>query len=583
MTRFTEHFLPNGFVGVIKAMGLTFIAFEGYEIIAQSGEEVIDPDRNIPRAIIYSIIISVVIYILVSVTAIGATMPPAGMKVWDYLAQQKEIAVVEVAQQTFPLGIGAIILLISGLVSTMSALNATTYSSSRVSFAMGRDHNLPPIFSRIHSVRHTPYLAVIISGGLMLAMAWSLPIEDVAAAADIMFLLLFLQVNVAIMTLRHKMPELKRGFLVPFFPIVPILAIIANAFLAIYLFTFSPTAWFTAIGWLIVGSLIYLSYFKAVEIKERPHEILLEEVLVSRDYTVLVPAATEEQAHRLGRIGAMLAAANNGEVLALHVVAVPPQLTLGEGRYFLREGRNYLDIIIGEAQKHNVPVHTLIRIGRKVHAAIRQTSDDNATDVIVLGWPGYTNTAGRLFGSVIDPLVDNPPTDVAVVRYVRDGEPRPLRSVLAPVAGGPNSRRAVRLAVQLAQESESGPADVTLLHIVPTGADEARRISAEKVFDYTLEGITYPHVERQLVEGSNVVEAILSQADRHDLIVIGATEEPLFRNLLVGNVTEEVAKRSPVTTIMVKRRSSRLHSIVRQTVLMPVMDHEPLTVEDQEA
>ena len=221
----------------------------------------------------------------------------------------------------------------------------------------------------------------------------------------IMFLLLFLQVNVAIMTLRHKMPELKRGFLVPFFPVVPILAIIANAFLAIYLFTFSPTAWFTAIGWLIVGSLIYLSYFKAVEIKERPHEILLEEVLVSRDYTVLVPAATEEQAHRLGRIGAMPAAANNGEVLALHAVAVPPQLTLGEGRYFLREGRNYLDIIIGEAQKHNVPVHTLIRIGRKVHAAIRQTSDDNATDVIVLGWPGYTNTAGRLFGSVIDPLV----------------------------------------------------------------------------------------------------------------------------------------------------------------------------------
>ena len=143
--------------------------------------------------------------------------------------------------------------------------------------------------------------------------------------------------------------------------------------------------------------------------------------------------------------------------------------------------------------------------------------------------------------------------------------------------------RAVRLAVQLAQESESVPAGVTLLHIVPTGADEARRISAEKVFDYTLEGITYPHVERQLVEGSNVVEAILSQADRHDLIVIGATEEPLFRNLLAGNVTEEVAKRSPVTTIMVKRRSSRLHSIVRQTVLMPVTNHEPLTVEDQEA
>jgi len=166
-TRFTTEFFPNGFMGVFIAMGLTFIAFEGYEIIAQSGEEAIDAKRNIPRAIFLSIAIAVTIYILVGITAIGATTPPPGLKVYQYLGQQKEIAIVDVAQQTFPWGIGGVLLLFSGLVSTMSALNATTYSSSRVSFAMGRDHNLPEIFSRVHPVRHTPYWAVIISGGLM--------------------------------------------------------------------------------------------------------------------------------------------------------------------------------------------------------------------------------------------------------------------------------------------------------------------------------------------------------------------------------------------------------------------------------
>ncbi len=573
--RFTKEFLPNGFLGVLMAMGLTFIAFEGYEIIAQSGEEVINPQRNVPKAIFYSILVAVTIYILVSITAIGATTPPPGMKVWDYLAEKKEIAVVEVAQQTFPWGVGGIILLFSGLVSTMSALNATTYSSSRVSFAMGRVRNLPHFFSKIHPKRHTPYIAVLISGGLMLLMAWSLPIEEVAAAADVMFLLLFLQVNVAVMTLRHKMPELERGWLIPWFPLIPILAILANAGLAIFLFFYSPRAWITAIGWIVIGMLAYYIYFRNVEEKERPKEILLEEVVVvSTEYSVLVPVATVEQAHKLGRIGAMLAAANRGEVLALHVVHVPPQLTLGEGRVLLKEGRQYLDAVIEEAKKFDVPVHTLIRIGRKVHDAIRQTVDENASDIIVLGWPGYTNTAGKIFGSVIDPLVDNPPTDVAIVRYRRDTEDRPIRTIFVPVAGGPNSRRAVRLAVQLAQVSHDGPTRVTLAHVVPPNATEAHRVSAQKIFNYTLEGLDYPHVETTLIEGEKVAETIIEHAEGYDLVVIGATEEPLFKNLLVGNIAETVANEASVTTIMVKRRSSRLHSVLRQTVLMPTTGEE---------
>ncbi len=302
-TRFTTEFMPNGFGGVLIAMGLTFIAFEGYEIIAQSGEEVVNPKHNIPRAIFLAILIVVIIYILVGATAIGATIPSAGMKAHEYLGLKKEIAVVEVARQTFPLGIGGVVLLFSALVSTMSALNATTYSSSRVSFAMGRDHNLPGIFARVHPHRHTPHWAIIFSGGLMLAMAWSLPIEHVAAAADIMFLLLFFQVNMAVMTLRHKRPDLERGFVIPWFPIVPIIGLVTKAILAVYLLNYSPIAWYFAIGWTVVGLLAYYTYFSRIEAMEKPREILLEEVLVSRDYSVLVPVATQEQARILGQIG----------------------------------------------------------------------------------------------------------------------------------------------------------------------------------------------------------------------------------------------------------------------------------------
>jgi basic amino acid/polyamine antiporter, APA family len=568
VTRFTTGFLPNGPLSILVAMGLTFIAFEGYEIIAQSGEEAIDPKRNIPRAIFAAIAVAVVIYVLVSITAIGATVAPEGMRAYEYLGEKKEVAVIEVAQQVFPFAVGGLLLLFSGLVSTMSALNATTYSSSRVSFAMGRDHNLPTLFAHVHTRRHTPHWAVAFSGALMLLVAWSLPIEDVAAAADIMFLLLFLQVNVTVMTLRLKMPDLERGFRIPWYPVVPLAAIACNGLLALQLFRFSPVAWYFALGWLVLGLLAYYAYFSQVEAMEKPKEILLEEVLVSRDYSVLVPVATQEQARILGKIGSILAQDYGGEVLALHVVRVPPQLTLGEGRILLREGRPYLETVIQQAKERDVPVHTMIRLGRHVAEAVRKTAIENASDLIVLGWPGYTNTAGRLYGSVIDPIVDNPPTDIAIVRY---REYRPLHSILVPVSDGPNSRRAVRMAVSMARASQNGPVNVTLLHVLPLGARSATVVRAEQTLDYVLEGIEFDRVARRLVEGTDVADTVVEEAEAggYDLIVVGATEEPLFRNLLMGSISGQIARRAPVTTIMVKRRSSPLHSFLRQTVLEP--------------
>jgi CIC family chloride channel protein len=342
--------------------------------------------------------------------------------------------------------------------------------------------------------------------------------------------------------------------------------------LALNLFSFSQIAWYSAIGWIVVGLLLYFGYFSKIEEMERPKEILMEEVLVSRDYSVVVPVTTYEQARILGQIGAILARDHGGEVLALNVVRVPSTLTLGEGRHMLKEGRNFMEVVIQEAKKYDAPVHTVLRLGRNVAESIRKTVFENAADMLVMGWPGYTNTAGRLFGSVIDPLVDDPPTDCAIVRYRAF---RPLHSVLVPVAGGPNSRRAVQVAVSMGRQAEEGPALLTLLHIMPPGAGPSGRARSEQMFREALSGIDYEPLERKVIEGDDVAQSILDFASQkvcegcYDLIVLGATNEPLFKNLLVGGIIEKVAREADVTVIMVKRRSSPLHSILRQTVLQP--------------
>ncbi len=569
---FTDSFLPNGMAGVFVAMGLTFIAFEGYEIIAQSGEEVKNPKRNIPRAIFISIVIVVLIYALVAVVAIGAvTVPPeAGdLPVWEYLAEAKEVAIVRAAEQ-FMGRWGGILILISGLASTMSALNATIYSSSRVSFAMGRDHNLPEVFGRIHEKMHTPHWAVALSAVLIVVMGLSLPIEEVAKAADVMFLFMFAQVNVTVMTLRQRRPDLDRGYKVPFFPWPAVIGILTNMALATFLAFETGRVGIVTVVWIAGGMLLYWGYFRTKEEMERPKEVILEEALVSVDYSVLVPVADVNHAAELGRLGSVLAKEHNGEVLALHVIKVPRQLSLADGRLFLKEGREPLEKVIEQAKQLNVPVHTMIRLGRNVPDAILKTVSENASDLILFGWPGTSGTNERLFGSVIDRIVSNPPADIAILRS------RPyeqLRCILVPVAGGPNARLAVNTAVSLARNTPE-PTKVVLLHVLVDGVDPtAGEARARRAFRRATEGIDYPFEER-IVTASNPVEGILRESESCDMIVIGATKEPLLRNLLVGNVAQRVAEQAKCPVMLVKRRSTVLKSVLRET-LTPAVARSP--------
>src|ERR671923_2362313 len=151
-------FLPNGIAGLVAAMGLTFIAFEGYEIIVQAGEEVKNPRRNIPRAIFISLGAVVILYCLIAFVAIGGIFP-GGIDSWKYIGESGELGIMKAAELLVPYG--GFIVLGGGMISTLAALNATTFSSARVAFAMGRHYNLPHLLSSIHPVNKTPHIAII--------------------------------------------------------------------------------------------------------------------------------------------------------------------------------------------------------------------------------------------------------------------------------------------------------------------------------------------------------------------------------------------------------------------------------------
>jgi nucleotide-binding universal stress UspA family protein len=502
---------------------------------------------------------------LVAFVAIGAVTQTDGLPVWEFLAREKEIAIVRAAENFMPAG--GILILISGLASTMSALNATIYSSSRVSFAMGRDNNLPAIFGYIHQKMYTPHWAIFISAVLIGVMGLALPIEEVAVAADIMFLLMFAQVNITVMTLRRRRPDLDRGYFVPFFPWPAVIGILTNIALATFLAIVVGRIGLLSIGWIAAGMFFYWGYFKNKEETERPKEVLHQEALVSVDYSVLVPVSDETQAAVIGRLGSIIAKEQNGEVLALHVIKVPPQLQLSDGRLFLKEGRPYLEEVIAQARSLDVPVHTMIRLGRSIHEAILKTSAENSSDLILFGWPGYTGSRDQLFGSVIDRIIANPPTDLGIVRH------RPyekLERILVPVAGGPNGRLAVTMAMALAQNTPE-QTEVILAYVVTPETDETEaEARAQTAFRRSAEGLSFDF-ERQIIQADSPAEGILKATEDCDMVVIGATNrERLWQNLLAGNVSQSVAEEANCTVIIVKRRSTMIASVLRETVLVPV-------------
>jgi amino acid transporter len=243
-------------------MGFTFIAFEGYEIIVQTGEEVENPNTAIPKAIFYSLLIVVPIYFFVGLSSLVAITPDSpGTPTWKFLGDLGEIGLAEAARQFMPLGIT--LMLFGGLVSTLSALNATIYSSARVAFVMGRDRLLPKRFNEVNAWRRTPHWAIVVSGSIMIFVAIFLPLEDVAASADLLFVLLFLQVDISILRLRRKYEgKLFYGYQVPFFPYIPILAILAQIALGVALIVHFPIAMIGALIWLVFGTMLYYGYIK---------------------------------------------------------------------------------------------------------------------------------------------------------------------------------------------------------------------------------------------------------------------------------------------------------------------------------
>ena len=241
-----EPLAPMGWGPFVPAMALIYISYVGFELISNAAEEIIQPSKVIPRAILITLGVSTVIYVFV----VGVMM---GTVNYTELAES-DIPFIFTAERLFGAW-GTWAGIIATIMASLSAFSVTLGASARILYALGRDKHFPGFFAKLHPRFQTPHIALFICAVIVIIFSSSGIVKFVASLSDFGYLMGLGIINYAVIPLHKKMPNLRRPFQTRFFPWIPILGVITT-----WMFVPALEARSFFLGGILtlVGSAIYL-------------------------------------------------------------------------------------------------------------------------------------------------------------------------------------------------------------------------------------------------------------------------------------------------------------------------------------
>ena len=320
-----QPFFAAGYVGLIQAMGYTFIALQGFDLIAAVGGEVREPEKTLPRAMVLSLGIALVIYLplLFIITTVGT---PAGHTIASAAADNPE-GIVAVAARQFLGPSGYWLVIVAAVLAMFTALQANLFAASRIAWAMARDRTLPSPMSVIHPRRGTPAAAVAVTAVLVLLLLLVLPdVSAAGAAASLIFLITFALAHWVAILVRQRSIRRPPPFRVPLFPIVPVVGGLSCIGLAVFQGIAVPTAGKITLIWLSIGGILFLALFaRRARVRDASSTAFDPELMTLRGRTplVLVPVANPRNAEAMITLADALVPGYIGRVL-MQLVTVAP-------------------------------------------------------------------------------------------------------------------------------------------------------------------------------------------------------------------------------------------------------------------
>ena len=246
--RFAE-FAPYGGAGISVAAGTIFFSYIGMDAVSTAGDEVKNPQKTMPRALIAALLTVTAVYLLVAVAALGAQS-------WTDF-QNQEAGLAAILDHVTGANYWGTVLAAGAVVSIFSVTLVTLYGQTRILFAMGRDGLLPSMFAKVDARSMTPVNNTIVAAVVISFMAGFIPLTYLADMVSIGTLVAFIVVSLGVIILRVREPELPRGFRVPGYPVTPVLAILACAYI---LFSLHWYTWLAFSGWVAVVLVFYFAW-----------------------------------------------------------------------------------------------------------------------------------------------------------------------------------------------------------------------------------------------------------------------------------------------------------------------------------
>ena len=544
-------FLEHGTTGLLTAMGFTFIALQGFDLIATVGGEVKEPERNIPRAMLSSLGIALAVYVpLLFLTSTVGVLPGESI---SQMSAENPATVMALAAYNYAGVFGYWLVIVAAILSTLSALSACLFAASRVALRMARDRTLPRVLQQEHPTRGTPVMSIYATA---LAMAFLLlMVRDVAAAgaaASLIFLISFALVHWTNLLARQR-TRIRAPFQTPWFPAIPILGGLACAVLAAYQAVVVPRAGGVAAVWLGLGVILYFGLFagraQAVDAFTEALDPRLG-VLRGRSPLVLVPVANPDTAQRLVRLANALAIPVVGRVVLLTVVRRPSDFAAAqaETEKALRDAQ----AVVGQALSASLAAghapEALMTIAADPWNEIVRVAEARSCESLLVGFSSLEHP-----GNVqhIEDLLNRVECDVVVLRAPKAWSLSERTKIIVPV-GGRGGHDALRARL-LGSLGRAGLTDVRFVQVTDQRLTASAKAQQERALRVFAEEETYGAPDTKLIESDDTLEALIHEAGPHDLFILGLQHERSKR--LFGKLALQVARKTEAATLMISRRT----------------------------
>jgi APA family basic amino acid/polyamine antiporter len=555
-------FYSNGFSGVAQAMGYTFIALQGFDLIAAVAGEVRDPVRNVPRAMFASLGVALAVYLplLFVIVAVGSPGGPIA----DLASADPEI-LVAAAARNFMGGTGYWLVILAGLLSMLSALQANLLAASRFVLTMAQDRTLPRQFGGTADGGGPPVAAIQLTAVTVAFVLVAVP--DVAAAGAVSSLIFLASFTVThgISYLARRRAGAPAGFVTPWFPAVPAVGGAICLALGLYQAVAVPAAGVLAALWLSIGAGLYALYLapraRAVDAASEAHDPEMMR-LRGRQPLVLVPIANPESADMLVTLARTIAPPNVSRVQLFSVIPPPVPVDSaaeradGGGRRAtdtvpreIRDAQSLLGRALRTALDVDLRPEALITIHDHPLDEIARVAEAVSCETLLLG-------VGRLGSTLatkpLQQLLSTVDADVVIVSAPPTWRPDAVRSILVPSRGGhEQSSTRARL---LASLGRSATRSVTFLGVLPEGTPTQTRNRTLADLQRLATDEAGRRARAELATGS-VVDQIVERTGDVDLMVLGL--HPSARtHATFGALVQQIVEQAACPVLMISQRQA---------------------------